>query len=47
MVILLWYNHALSHVSDDLRRTPETLEDSIEPSLRTTVLSNLSAYLMK
>jgi len=24
VVSLLWYNYAFSHVSDDLRRTPET-----------------------
>jgi len=39
---LLSYNHAFSHVSNDLYRTPETAPSnprvSIESSLRTTVL---------
>jgi len=49
MVSLLWYNHAFSHVSDDLRRTPETapsnLRGSIETRLRTTVLSSRTSEI--
>jgi len=41
-ILYLITSHAFNHVSDDLRRTPETPpsnpRDSIEPRLRTTEL---------
>ena len=42
MVSLLWYNHAFSHISDDLCLIPGTApsnpRDSIKPRIRTTVI---------